>query len=93
MAYWGTVARRAWFETAKTVKLDSRKLLMVLVLGQVVIGTILYLALGSENLPANVFARAATIAAPFLLFVPVLCGNSSHRRRKCTQSKLLCYSA
>lgn len=71
MAYWAEVARRAWIETAKTVKLDSRKLLMVLVLGQVVIGTILYLALGVENLPGNVLARGATIAAPFLLFVPL----------------------
>lgn len=44
---------------------------MVLLLGQVVIGTILYLALGPENLPANVLARVATIAAPFLLFVPL----------------------
>lgn len=70
MAYWAEVARRAWFETAKTVKLDSRKLLMVLLLGQIVIGAILYLALGVENLPGNMIARGATIASPFLLFVP-----------------------
>ncbi|WP_043343183.1 hypothetical protein [Belnapia moabensis] len=60
MAYWGEVARRAWREAAKTVKLDSRKLLMVLVLGQAVVGLMIYLALGVENLPENVIARGAT---------------------------------
>lgn len=70
MAYWGHVVRRAWREAAKTVKLDSRKLLMVLVLGQVVVGLILYFVLGPDKLPDNVVARCATIAAPLLLFVP-----------------------
>jgi hypothetical protein len=71
MRYWAEVARRAWVEAAKTLKVDTRKLLMILVLGQAVIGAIIYLALGAENLPENILARCATIAAPLLLFVPL----------------------
>lgn len=71
MNYWAEVTRRAWGEAAKTVKLDSRKLVMVLVLGQITVGTIIYLALGAEGFSENLLARSAAIAAPMLLFVPL----------------------
>ena len=70
MGYWRAVARRAWEEAAKVVKLDSRKLLMVLLLGQIANAVLLVLFLGTENLPENLWARAAAFASPFLLFVP-----------------------
>ncbi len=70
MGYWREVACRAWRESAKAVKLDSLQLLMVLILGQIIIGFVLYLALGIENLPANLWAGVGTLAAPILLFIP-----------------------
>lgn len=70
MDYWAEVARRAWSEAAKAVKLDSRKLLIFLVLGQILIGAMIYFALGPENLSENLLVRCATIASPILLFIP-----------------------
>ena len=92
MAYWAKVARRAWLEAAKTLKLDSRKLFIVLVLGQVVVGAIIYLALGADDLPENLLARGATIAAPLLLFVPLFIWESSPPRRECMWSRSPPYS-
>jgi len=70
--YWARVGKRAWQEAAKSVKLDSRELIMILVFGQIIVGLFLWFALGGDKLPDNLWARAATIGAPFLLFLPLL---------------------
>jgi hypothetical protein len=63
--YWKEVARRAWQEAAKVARMETVVLLLV---GQAIVGLILWVVLGQAGLQSNLWTRAATSALPFLIF-------------------------
>jgi hypothetical protein len=50
---------------------------VLLVIGQAIMGLVLWFALGGAGLESNLWARAATSAVPFLLFPLIFYGSSS----------------
>lgn len=69
--YWAAVHKRAWQDTAKSLRLESREAIVIAILTQTLIGVGLWYALGNTALQSTAWGRLLTAAAPFLLF-PVI---------------------
>jgi hypothetical protein len=68
MSYWKEVAQRARRDAAKAAKIETTEAIVLLVIGQTIVGAVLWFALGQSGLKSNLWARAATFAAPFMIF-------------------------
>ena len=65
--YWVSVHKRAWRDAGKSVGLESRERVVLLLLIQTLIGLALWFALGNSALQSTIWGRVATAGIPFLL--------------------------
>jgi hypothetical protein len=75
MGYWADISRRAFWTTAKAVKVDSGQAVMMLLAVQAIAGLIIWIATGEAGLQGNIAARIGSAAAPFLLAIPFYLWN------------------
>jgi hypothetical protein len=68
MAYWRKIAKRAWRDTAKALRIETREGIVIFLGVQAIIAVIIWYMLGQPSLVNNISNRLATVAAPFLMF-------------------------